>query len=393
MHRKTITLAAGGAGVCMLFGAWYMLKEGNERAEQQALQETQNENIVNINTENISRLTFQIDGEEAVFEKDGEEWSYENDSAFPVNPAQIDSVLGCLAPLEAVRTLEEITDPAEYGVEDAQNVITVTDSQGEETKIAIGDTNSGTGDDYIMLDDNSSVIYTVGTSLREAVSLELIDYAQSDDLPYLMSQEIVQVLVEREDGQHTFYLEDGTWREEGSGQAEAETEPETETDAAEETTAEDETDAAEETAAEDETATEQETESETEGAAGMTASEIETAVSSLGGLGYLDYIEYNCEDLSKYGLGEGASKLTIVYEETEEEETEADTEEQEETTENGSEEESETEEQTESKTATNEVTFYVGDLDESGNYYVQLDGSVQVHTITVASISSWFEEQ
>lgn len=379
MQKKTVTLLAGTAGMCVLFGTYFALKVNNEKVQEKASEESQKETITEIETADITKLTFQIGEDEAVFEKEEEEWKYAADEAFPVNSAQIDSVLGCLAPLEAIRTLEDITDISEYGLDEPQNIVTVTDSGGIETVVTIGDMNSGTGNDYVMLGEDSGVVYTTSTSLRNEVSKELLDYASSDEVPYVMASSITGISVSRGADIWNFYLEDDIWTEGDGSIAESEMEMTSEREVAAETETE--------TAAENETETETETETESEGPSGMTASEIQTAVSSVGSISYVDYLEYNCEKPEEYGLGDDAVKLTIVYEEEEKvvsEETETETFADLET-------ETESETEIEPQMVQRELTFYVGDTDENGNYYVQLEGSTQVHTVEATAMEAFVE--
>lgn len=367
MQKKTVTLLAGTAGMCVLFGTYFALKVNNEKVQEKASEESQKETITEIETADITKLTFQIGEDEAVFEKEGEEWKYAADEAFPVNSAQIDSVLGCLAPLEAIRTLEDITDISEYGLDEPQNIVTVTDSGGIETVVTIGDMNGGTGNDYVMLGEDSGVVYTTSTSLRNEVSKELLDYASSDEVPYVMASSITGISVSRGADIRNFYLEDDIWTEGDGLTAESEMEMTSEREVAAET--------------------ETETETESEGPSGMTASEIQTAVSSVGSISYVDYLEYNCEKPEEYGLGDDAVKLTIVYEEEEKvvsEETETETFADLET-------ETESETEIEPQMVQRELTFYVGDTDENGNYYVQLEGSTQVHTVGATAMEAFVE--
>lgn len=177
--KKETRLIAGVAALCCLFGAYYGLKVYNEKAEEEAA--AGGTTILSIDTEKAASVSFYIDGENTVFLYEDGEWTMEGDDTFLADGDMLDTVVSDLALVEAVRTLEEVEDTAEYGMEEPQNVIVYTDTDGNTVTVTIGSTNSGTGNDYIMVDDDESVIYTVSSGLRTAVSGSLEDYEAEEE--------------------------------------------------------------------------------------------------------------------------------------------------------------------------------------------------------------------
>lgn len=89
--------------------------------------------------------------------------------------------------------------------------------------------------------------------------------------------------------------------------------------------------------------------------------QVTTLLAQLTALSYVDYLEHNCTDLSPYGLDDPAALLTISWE------GDADS----------------------SEESSGSITFSVGSTDANGNYYVQLEGSGQVHTLAASLVETF----
>lgn len=349
MKKKSRTLILGASSLVILSGAYLLLRIYNQNAQETELAESAQEEILSLDEDTLASVSFEIDGSEVTFLYEDEEWSLENDPEFPVDSTYLMTTLSYLEPLEAVRTLEEVTDTGEYGIDEPQNTITLTDSEGTETILTIGSTNISTGDDYLMLNDDSSTIYTINTSLRDSLHDDLYDYAEGEELPYILSSEISGLSVEKADGSYELLLEDAVWMVQGDG-----------TDAV---------------------------------SADQDA--VDTVISSIAGASYADYLEYNCTSPEDYGLDDPAAVLTILYEEDSETQSESEDASEEASTESdssASESEEETEAITEEEAAAAQLTLLIGSTDESGDYYVQQDGSTEVHTISYDTLSSLLEK-
>ena len=380
MSRKGVTMAVGAVALIGLSGAYLALKNYNADQEEQQAEEAEGEEILTVDSSSLASLEFTIDGAQVSFVKEDDAWKKSDDEAFPVDESYILSPVSELAPLHAVRKLEGIEDISEYGMDEPQNTIRMTDTDGNETEIIIGATNSGTGDDYVMLNGDESVIYTVSSDLRSAFSDDLYDYAVSEEIPYLQASEVTKVTVEKAEGSYELYLEDAMWK------------------AAEIVSMEEVVEEAAETEAQSENDEAAETEIQTEKAEHITglgrvvdadSEMVNDALADLSGLYYTDYIEHNCEDASEYGLGEDAAVLTVYWQE-EVEAAEVETDAAEEVTDDAAETELESETETETEPPVYEtysLTFYIGGMDELGNYYVQQEGSKEVHTIYYATLS------
>ncbi len=326
MKKRSIRLLIGAAVIFILLLAYFGLRAYNERTEVEEQEEAAGETILEIDPDSVTEISFLLNGVETVFEQDTEgNWKKSDDETFPVNDALLLYPLDYLVPLKSVRTLTEAEDPSEYGLDNPQNVITLKREDGEETVLTIGDTNEVTGNDYLILNGDTQTVYTVASGLRESIYEDLYDYAISEEIPEIQASEITGISLSGSDRDgYDLYIEDALWMVDGK---------EADSDLANELS------------------------------------------SALGGLDYEGYYDHNCTDPAEYGLDNPAAVLTITWEEPEEEEAETGLE----------------EEETQSETGTSytvyTISFDIGNEDAEGNYYVQMEGSLEVHSFSGSMIS------
>ncbi len=332
MKRRTITLVIGIVVICLLGGAYFGLRTYNARQEEAEEEAEAGETIEEIDPAGIQEVSFEIDGEEVTFaQQDSGEWNKTDDETFPVDTEVLLSSLDTLSDLRSVRTLTDPEDLSEYGLDEPQQVITLTEEDGGGTVLTIGDRNEVTGDDYLMRNGDASVIYTVGEELLDVFSYGLYDYARSEELPYLSASEITGIRADPEDGEgYQLTLENGVWLVDGK---------------------EADTDLADDLA---------------EAAAGLL---------------YESYLDHDCTDLSVYGLDQPWATLTITWQEPAESEEESDS---------FLSADAEAETETETGYLEYSETWKIGEMDEYLNDYVQLEGSTEVHTLDGDLISELF---
>lgn len=119
-----------------------------------------------------------------------------------------------------------------------------------------------------------------------------------------------------------------------------------------------------------------------------------SAFTTISSLYYTNQIDYNCEDMSEYGLDQPQYTVTIKYLEETEDETESDTQaEEDEVIEEDTSETDETVEETEETYDEEDLTtvvLYIGSSTDNG-YYVRVDDSTEVHMISSDDVESLVE--
>lgn len=270
MKKKGMTMIASIAGLVCLFGAYSALRSHNRQAEEQEAQEALGETILTLNTEKIVSASFPIEEEQYTFEKREDGWHLSTDDTFPADGDALAASLAKFSEIRAFRTLEGIDDTSEFGMDAPQSEITLKTEDGTEIVLTIGAVNEATGDDYLMLNDAPSTVYTVASTVQTAFSDDLYDYARSEELPEFTEENVVGIEWSSPEQSYQLYKEDDAWR-----------------------FAEEDADAEESSAAD-------------------AASEL---LAELSGLSYVDYLEHNCADFAPYGLEKPSGTLTVTVQE------------------------------------------------------------------------------
>lgn len=342
MKKKGVTLITGVLSIGCLFCVYGLLK--TENAQNAALEEAEaNKPILELDKENPVSLRFKIGEQDVEFSYAEGVWEKSDDSTFPVKGDAVWKVLSDLSALSAVRTLENTADLSEYGFEEPQNTFVYTDGTGKTITWTIGANHAGTGDDYLLINDGEEKLYTISTTLRSSISTDLYDFASPEELPDLKEEEIQMLTVAEADETYRIYKENQTWYVENEKEE-------------------------------------------------ILPAEEDTVESELGSfsyaLNYSDFVEHNCEEPASYGI-DGSTAVTILYSETAA--SEEDTEISEVNKEEDLEENTENNEE-KSSADLSELILYIGDVDEAGNYYVQKDGSREVHTMSADTLSVFLDK-
>lgn len=380
MKKKSVNLVTAVGVLVILSGAYVGIKAyvaKQEEKETAESEESESAEIVSISADDIKSIKFLIDKQEVVFEKDGDSWVKADESAFPVSQDKVDALVASLESITATRTLEDVEDASEYELDQPENTITVTTTDGDTTVIQIGMENSSTNQEYIDLNNDPSTVYVVGSSTFQSFEGELYDFAESGTFPAVDSSTVNRISVDGKESSYTVKKdENNMWTVAGSDGKEEKAD----------------------------------------------SAKATSLASALSGMAYASFVNYDCadSDLSKYGLDKPYSTITVDYQEeiqdssNEEDSAKDDTESVTEASDDGKETleeventdssavsetsgESEDEEATEdadtTKVATEmvdrQLVIYIGDQASDGGRYVRIDGSNEIYTISEDSLDSF----
>ncbi len=310
----------------ILCGIYVLLKlqsSGDAAADEES---AENDVIYEIAADNIEQLSFYIADEEYTFLQEDSSWTLKGYDDYPVDSDQIGNLTGAISSVKANRTLEDVDDLSEYGLENPTDVVTIIDTDGNETTISIGDTNISTSDCYIYLNDEKETVYTVSGDLATVFSGSLMNFAKSEAIPTFNASNITMLTVSANDASYTLApADDGTSNWIMTDQDGNQTE--------------------------------------------VSSANVSNLTSTASGITYSGYEEYNCQDYSLYGLDQPQAVIKITY--TAEEDT------------------STSEEDAETETVLKEVEFHIGNQNDNEEYYVNLNGSTEVHTISAETIDAF----
>ena len=353
--KKSTKLVSAVVVLAVLGGVYvglntYVSKE--EQTESSSEEENKTE-VFSVKTEDIKSLEFIVDKKETTFEKKDDSWVKKDETDFPVNQTTLDSAASAIETVEADRVLENVDNLTEYGLDSPSNTITVDTSDGT-TKFNIGDENTSTNQYYITKDDDDSTVYVVAASTVTPFMDSLYDYAQGEDFPTIDSSTVKKVQVS--ENKDSYVLEENsdgaTWDVSGDGNSDKES-------------------------------------ADTTAAGNVT--------SGLGNFAFDQFVNYNAEDLSQYGLDKPYATITVDYQEKVKNNS-TDSTESGENDSTASESDSESgasadtdssSEDADSKTTTvdKQLVIYVGDEAGDGSRYVTVDNK-QIYTMSTDTLSA-----
>ena len=226
--------------------------------------------LFSISSEDVQSIKFVIDKKEVTFEKNNDEWVKSDERDFPVDQDKLIEAIGSLNNVEADRVLDNVTDTTEYGLDDPTNTITITDKDGKETVLHVGMENASTSQYYVENGEDESKIYVVADSVFQPFMKTLYDYAKAGTFPVIDSSTVSNVTVDENDDSYTLTKDDNTglWNIQDK-----------------------------------------------DGAEKADSAKVSSLTSSIASIAYGSFVNYNCKDLSEYGLDKPYGTITIDYQE------------------------------------------------------------------------------
>lgn len=363
MKKKSMNLITAVAVLVVLSGAYVGVKTyvAKQEEKENAEEEEEKTQVFSISSEDVQSIKFVIDKKEVTFEKNNDEWVKSDERDFPVDQDKLTEAIGSLNNVEADRVLDNVTDTTEYGLDDPTNTITITDKDGKETVLHVGMENASTSQYYVENGEDESKIYVVADSVFQPFMKTLYDYAKAGTFPVIDSSTISNVTVDENDDSYTLTKDDNTglWNiqdKDGSEKADS--------------------------------------------------AKVSSLTSSIASIAYGSFVNYNCKDLSEYGLDKPYGTITIDYQEEVEEKSDS-SEDGDASEENSTDEQDTTEDKkdisatdsteedtsvtdssdTQTRMVNREMTILVGDQSDDDGRYVMVNNSKEIYTISNDTLS------
>lgn len=280
MKKKSMNLITAVAVLVVLSGAYVGVKTyvAKQEEKENAEEEEEKTQVFSISSEDVQSIKFVIDKKEVTFEKNNDEWVKSDERDFPVDQDKLIEAIGSLNNVEADRVLDNVTDTTEYGLDDPTNTITITDKDGKETVLHVGMENASTSQYYVENGEDESKIYVVADSVFQPFMKTLYDYAKAGTFPVIDSSTISNVTVDENDDSYTLTKDDNTglWNIQDK-----------------------------------------------DGAEKADSAKVSSLTSSIASIAYGSFVNYNCKDLSEYGLDKPYGTITIDYQEKVEEKSDS----------------------------------------------------------------------
>lgn len=351
-----------GIGALVLLIILYVIMR-SMNLEEEAEQEETEEAVFEIDAGDISQVVVNSGEDSYTFTHEDDLWKYPEDEKFPLSESVILNKMSDLTSITASRIIENPENLEEYGLDSPEIDVIITDTDGKETKLLLGDVNDSVSGCYMIMNENTDKVYLVNSALKTDMQFELRDLAEKEEIPSITGSTIQKVSIERTQGDTKVYADSNSetgWTFDGQDGTSIPAD----------------------------------------------SSMVTTYMSGFSSLSWTDYVSYDLNDLSQYGLDQPI-KVTVDYqvqeevsaddagesgdsnqgtEETETEAEEVKTSESEEN--NGEENDLDSQEETETITVDKQMILLIGSQDEDGNYYAKLQEDSCVYTLSSSTVES-----
>lgn len=338
--KKYKGLIIGIVVLILLLAVYIVIKNLNLDEEEQ--EEETTETVFEIDGADISKLQI-ISGENTFqFSHQDDTWTYSQDSSFPLSESVILDKVSYVTSVSSSRTIENPESLGDYGLETPEVTVTITDTDGEETTLALGATNEAVSGCYMSLNKDTSKIYLVDTSMKTNLEFELSDLAEKEEIPSITGSTITSVAIQKTEGTARLYQDSSS----ETGWTFADTDGST---------------------------------------VPADSSLVSTYTSNFSTLAWTNYVTYDLNDLGSYGL-DNPTVITVDYQVEEETDDTGSDDTESDTAEDSSEtEESDTEDST--VTVDKQMVMLLGSKTEDGTYYYgKLQDDSCIYTIAATTI-------
>lgn len=196
MKKQRVLLIVLAVLIIALAGVYFALRGWNQTQEEGA--EEQSVPVTALS--DITALSITNQYGTYAFTKGEEGWSYDADSAFPLDGSYLDTVADVLSDLTAQRAFEEPDALSGYGLDDPACSVSVQTSAGEQITVLVGNT---VGSNYYAKTDASDTVYTISGDLYNALNYQLNDLVAVEDIPAAGEASLVSLQITRSEESFT----------------------------------------------------------------------------------------------------------------------------------------------------------------------------------------------
>lgn len=171
--KKLYTLLGVLVVICLVTVGVTTYKEKKEQIKNS------DEIILELDSEKVTGISWEYDGESLAFHKDGK-WLYDGDEAFPVNEDKINELLSIFESFGVSFIIEDVEDYGQYGLDDPVCQIQI-DTEEDSYQISLGDFSTMDSKRYVQVGDGN--VYLVTEDPMESFELTLSDMILHDEIP------------------------------------------------------------------------------------------------------------------------------------------------------------------------------------------------------------------
>ncbi len=130
----------------------------------------------------VTGLVITHSGETLTLEKDGEEWKCVEYSGTDIDEDSVKSLLERILPVTSENKIENVTDFAQYGLDNSTFKVELKSGENNGCTIEIGDYNEITSDYYCMVTEmDAASVFTLESSFVSALDITIDDITAAEE--------------------------------------------------------------------------------------------------------------------------------------------------------------------------------------------------------------------
>ena len=139
--------------------------------------------IFSLTTDNVATLEYTYKDESLCFNYADSKWVYQADPNFPLNQYYLNTMFSGIGSLKSLKLITSDSSMfSEYGLDQPQFIVKVTDKSGTQTQFNIGIKNEATGNYYLNIAGTNDV-HTISSTVAESFAYKLYDMVNMDSIP------------------------------------------------------------------------------------------------------------------------------------------------------------------------------------------------------------------
>ena len=131
----------------------------------------------------LTGLSWTKDETVYSFVYDNDTWSTADQPPWPVLQSSMQTMAESLVDLQATRKLENVKNPADYGLESPAFSVTASWKDGTKTTYSMGDTTPFADGYYLSISGQDGIVYTVASSLSDTFNKTQKDLTAKEAIP------------------------------------------------------------------------------------------------------------------------------------------------------------------------------------------------------------------
>lgn len=185
------------------FGLQAYNKKQQEKESKKA--EAEKVKVTDVDTDSMEELSYTNGSTTMDFTKKDGTWYVKDDQDFPLAQSSVESMVNSAGQLTAVRKLDDIDELSDYGLDQPQYTITLTNENGSKTELLVG---NATGEDYYVKAEGKDTVYTIDSTLVQGLVFKLDDLLQMETFPAISASNITKVVITQNGTETTYKPED-----------------------------------------------------------------------------------------------------------------------------------------------------------------------------------------